>query len=174
MIDDFVELGRVVRPHGVGGAFIVSAHTENPATLLKGAGLELRSPDGRLQRRADGLTGRVAAQGLIVRIPGLRRREEASALQGWLLGLPRALLPSLPEDEVYWADLLGLAVETREGQILGRVEHLMEAGAGLILVVTDPAGREKLIPFQPEFVVTLDSGRLVLALPPGLIESQGG
>ncbi|MCL2029664.1 MAG: ribosome maturation factor RimM [Deltaproteobacteria bacterium] len=174
MTEGFVELGRVVRAHGLGGAFIISAHTENPAAILKGAGLELWSPDGSDRRGAEGLKGRTAGNGLIVKIPGLSRREEASALKGWRLVMPRALLPPLPEDEVYWADLLGLSVETRQGQALGRVERLMEAGAGLLLAVIGPGGREGLIPFQPEFVADLDlaSGRLVIDPPPGLMETQ--
>ena len=168
----FVELGRVLRPHGVDGAFILSAHTENSAAILKGAGLELWSPGGDKRRPIEGLTGRPAAQGFIVRIPGVSRREEASTLKGWRLVMPRDLLPPLPEDEVYWADLLGLAVETSQGQVLGRVENLMEAGAGLILVVIDPAGRERLIPFQPHVVADLNlpSNRLVIDPPPGLLE----
>ena len=169
---NFVELGRVLRPHGVSGAFIVSAYTEDPETLLTGSGLELWSPDGRTRRRAEGLTGRPATAGLIVKIPGLDRREEAAALKGWLLVRPRALLPPLPDDEVYWADLLGLSVSTPAGRALGRVGNLMEAGAGLLLVVSDQDGAERLIPFQPDFVAELDleGGRLVVDPPPGLLD----
>jgi 16S rRNA processing protein RimM len=172
MTAGFVELGRVLRPHGVGGALVVVAHTENPKTILEGAGLELRSPDGRAKRPAPLLTGRVTASGLIVKIPGLDCREEAASLKGWRLGLSRDLLPPLPDDEVYWADLLGLAVSTLDGRTLGRVEHLMEAGAGLLLVVAGPDGRETLIPFQPGFISEMDLAgrRLVVDPPPGLLE----
>jgi len=168
-----VELGRVLRPHGVGGAVVMASYAEDPAAVFKGAGLELRSPDGRERRRAEGLvmTGRASAGGFIIRIPGLGRREEAAALKGWRLVRPRALLPPLPDDEVYWADLLGLAVSTLDGRALGRVENLMEAGAGLLLVVTG-AGPERLIPFQPGFVADLDlpGRRLVVDPPPGLLD----
>jgi len=166
----FVELGRVVRPHGVGGAVIISAYTENPETLFNGAGLELWSPDGRERRRAEGLTGRAATNGLIVKFPGLRRREEAAALKGWRLVRPRALLPPLPDDEVYWADLPGLSVETIDGRALGRVGNLMEAGAGLLLAVTDHTGTERLIPFQVIVDLDLAGGRLVIDPPPGLLD----
>ena len=168
----FVELGRVLRPHGVGGAFLVATYTEDPETILAGAGLEIWSPDGRERRRAEGLTGRPGTTGLIVRLPGLSCREEAAALKGWRLVRPRALLPPLPDDEVYWADLLGLSVSTPAGRALGRVGNLMEAGAGLLLVVSDQDGAERLIPFQPDFVAELDllGGRLVVDPPPGLLD----
>jgi 16S rRNA processing protein RimM len=150
----------------VNGAVLILAYTENPVL----EGVELWSPDGRERRPLKGLTGRAAAGGLIVKIPGLGNREEAAALKGWRLVLPRALLPPLPDDEIYWADLLGLTVSTTAGQALGRVERLMEAGAGLLLVVADSAGRERLIPFQPDFVTDLADGRLVVDPPPGLLD----
>ena len=168
----FVDLGRVLRPHGVGGAFIISAYTEDPAAILEGAGLEFWSPDGLARRSAEGLSGRLAANGLIAKIPGLSRREEAAALKGWRLVGPRALFPPLPDDEVYWADLLGLTVSTTAGQALGRVENLLEAGAGLILAVTGQDGAERLIPFQPGLIADLDLAgrRLVVDPPPGLLD----
>ena len=168
----FVEMGRVLRPHGVGGAFIITAYTENPAAILKAAGLELWSPDNLERRRVEGLSGRSTTVGLIAKIPGLKSREEAAALKGWRLVSPRDLLPPLPDDEVYWADLLGLTVSTAAGQALGRVENLLEAGAGLILAVIDPAGLERLIPFQPHLIADLDLAgrRLVIDPPPGLLD----
>ena len=169
---NFVDLGRVLRPHGVSGAFIISAYTENPAAILEGAGLELWSPDGQTHRPAEGLSGRVTTVGLIARIPGISRREEAAALKGWRLVRPRALFPPLQDDEVYWADLLGLTVSTTSGLALGRVENLMEAGAGLILAVTGHDGAERLIPFQPGLIADLDLAgrRLVIDPPPGLLD----
>lgn len=88
--------------------------------------------------------------------------------------MAREHLPQPAEEEVYWADLLGLTVKTPEGLSLGRVEQLMEAGAGLILVVRDPEdqGRESLIPFQEEFLVELDikNSLVVIDPPPGLLD----
>ncbi|MDR3037965.1 MAG: ribosome maturation factor RimM [Candidatus Adiutrix sp.] len=170
----FVVLGQVARPHGVHGALVVVVHTENPAAVLESSELELRSPDGLNRRRVEGLTGRATAQGLIIKIRNITTREAAAGLKGWQLVTPRDALPPLSDDEVYWADLLGLAVFTPQGQALGRVEHLVEAGGGLLLAVPDPAeaGRERLLPFHEQFLVELNplAGRLVLDLPPGLLE----
>ena len=172
--EGYLTLGLVNRAHGVHGALVIRPFTENPAALLEGAGLELCSPDGRERRPAEGLKGRLAEQGLIVKLPGLTRREAAAALKGWRLVIPRRLLPPPPEDEIYQADLVGLKVFTLEGQALGRVTGLIEAGAGLLLAVTETTagGRERLIPFQEQFFdeVDLPGGRLVLNPPPGLLD----
>lgn len=169
-----VPLGHVSRPHGVHGAFIISPYAEDPGLILKGRHLELRSPDGRTRRPVEALKGKEAAQGLIVKIKNVTTREAAAALQGWSLVMAREHLPEPGEEEVYWADLPGLSVRTPEGRNLGRVEQLMEAGAGLILVVRDqedPA-KEYLLPFQEEFLVKLDipNGQIIINPPPGLLD----
>lgn len=169
-----IVLGHVSRPHGVHGALVITPYTEDPELILNGRHLELLSPDGRTRRPIDSLKGKQAAQGLIVKIKNVTTREAAGALRGWSLITAREHLPQPAEEEVYWADLLGLTVKTPEGRSLGRVEQLMEAGAGLILVVTDPEdqGRERLIPFQEEFLVELDieNGLVVIDSPPGLLD----
>lgn len=172
--DRYVALGHVSRPHGVHGALVISPYTDDPGLILKGAHLELISPDGRTRRPVESLKGKEAAQGLIVKIKNITTREAAGALQGWSLVMAREHLPAPAEEEVYWADLLGLTVKTPDGRSLGRVAHLMEAGAGLILVVPDQEDptREYLLPFQEEFLVKLDiqNGQVIVDPPPGLLE----
>lgn len=169
-----IVLGYVSRPHGVHGAFVITPYTEDPELILKGRHLEILSPDGQTRRPVESLKGKEAAQGLIVKIKNITTREAAGALRGWSLVIAREHLPQPAAEEVYWADLLGLTVQTPEGRSLGRVAQLMEAGAGLILVVADPEdqGREHLIPFQEEFLVKLDlkNGLVVIDPPPGLLD----
>lgn len=169
-----VVLGHVARPHGVHGALVITSYTDRPELILKGDNLTLCSPDGRARRPIESLKGKEAAQGLIVKIKNITTREAAGALKGWSLTMARENLPEAEGEEVYWADLMGLEVKTSGGLYLGRVEHLMDAGAGLILVVMDPGepGQELLIPFQEEFLVELDleKGWLIIDPPPGLLE----
>lgn len=172
--EGFIVLGHITRAHGVHGAFVVVAYSEDPQSVLSAGQLELLSPDGLTRLPVDSLKGKVAAQGLIVKIKGVSTREAAAALKGWRLGLERRYLPEAEEDEVYLADLVGLEVRTPEGLTLGRVLHLMEAGVGLILVVARAEEPEKeiLLPFHEEFVLDLDmeNRRLLFDPPPGLLD----
>ncbi len=169
----FVPLGHITRPHGVHGAFIIVPYTENPESILLGRNLKLMSPDGAI-RPISSLKGKEAAQGLIVKIFGVKNRDEAKKLSGWSVGVFRGDLPGLEEDELYWADLLELAVYTKEGETIGRVARLLDAGAGLLLAIVPPDDpeREILLPFNEEFVVSVDlpEGRLVMDPPPGLLD----
>ncbi|MDR1043751.1 MAG: ribosome maturation factor RimM [Candidatus Adiutrix sp.] len=172
--DDLLVVGHVARAHGLHGALLITSYAEDPRVILDGRHLELLSPDGQERRPVASLKGRPAARGLIVRIRDLTTREAAAALKGWRLVMERRHLPEPAEDEVYWADLLGLTVFDARGLELGRVERLMEAGAGLILVLASALkpGQELLLPYQEEFLLSLDlgRGRLVLDPPPGLLD----
>ncbi|RJE82272.1 ribosome maturation factor RimM [Paracoccus onubensis] len=109
---------------------------------------------------------RPVKNGMGARLSGISTREDAEALRGTTLWAPRDALPSLPDDEFYHADLIGLEVFDTGGQTLGRVRAIFDHGAGDILEV---AGRELLLlPFTREIVPTVDlkAGRII-ADPPG-------
>ena len=104
---------------------------------------------------------------LVARLSGVTDRDAASRLAGMRLYAERARLPPPDEDEVYHADLIGLAAEDETGRMLGRVTAVENYGAGDILSVA-PAdgGRDTLlVPFTRAFVPALDiaAGRLVVA-----------
>ena len=105
--------------------------------------------------------------GLGARLSGVETKEQADALKGVTLWADRAALPSLPDDEFYHADLIGLEVADPGGAVLGRVRAVYDHGAGDILEVAGPAG-VLLIPFTRAAVPTIDlaAGRIV-ADPPG-------
>ena len=103
--------------------------------------------------------------GLGARLGGVDTREQAEALKGVTLWAERAALPSLPDDEFYHADLIGLEVIDTGGQVLGRVRAIFDHGAGDILEIV---GKQVvMLPFTRAFVPTVDlkAGRIV-ADPP--------
>ena len=91
-------------------------------------------------------------KGLVVGLRDYTDRDQARSLIGLEIAVPRAELPAPEEGEYYWADLVGLKVETTEGQILGTVDHLIETGANDVLVVHGE-DRERLIPFVADQVI---------------------
>jgi 16S rRNA processing protein RimM len=100
-------------------------------------------------------------KGLIARLEQCDDRDAARALIGQPIATRRQQLPPPSSDEFYWVDLLGLAVETADGQPLGRVSHLLETGANDVLVVH--GDRERLVPFvwgQYVLDVDFDAGRV--------------
>ena len=114
---------------------------------------------------------RAIKNGFVARIVEVATKEEADALKGTSLFASREELPSLPDDEYYHADLIGLDVYDTGGTQLGRVKTVLDHGAGDILEVQRPGSSETvLLPFTLAAVPTVDlaAGRIVADPPDGL------
>ena len=83
----------------------------------------------------------------------------------------RKSFPPLSDDEVYFADLIGLQVVTRAGVDVGVVKDVLDTGATDMLVL-DRGGREAMLPNVAEFVLEMDlsAGKIVVEPPVGLID----
>ncbi|GMQ83328.1 MAG: ribosome maturation factor RimM [Gammaproteobacteria bacterium] len=105
--------------------------------------------------------GRQHGKGVVARLADCADRDQARALTGCEIGIPRDELPATQPGEYYWHDLQGLSVVTLAGELLGTVDHLIETGANDVLVVE--GDRKRLIPFvmgQVVVGVDLDKGEI--------------
>ena len=78
----------------------------------------------------------------------------------------------LGEHENYLHDLMGLQVETTDGQYLGALREVLFTNANDVYVVRGPAG-EVLLPAIRDVVLQVDlsTRRMVVALPEGLLDT---
>lgn len=155
-----VLLGRVTSAHGVSGWVRIESWTDPRRAIFDYSPWILRTPDGA-ERRLDRVSGRPQGKGLAAQIPGSEDRDQALALVGSEILVPREALPSPADGSIYWVDLEGLSVATLDGQELGTVSHLIATGANDVLVVR--GDRERLIPFLRDSVVRdidFDAGRM--------------
>ena len=159
--DRWVVLGRLVGSFGVHGWVKVAPLTENPTALIGCSTWWLRDASGWSQRRVIEVREHGAA--LIARIEGIADREQAAAAKGTVIGLRRDELPPAKDNEVYWADLPGLEVVNLSGELLGMVADVQDNGAqGVLRIRRDDGGPDRLIPFVPPIVssVDLEAGRV--------------
>lgn len=98
---------------------------------------------------------------LLAKLAGIENREQAQALKGKMVAVPRERLPQQGEGRFYTADLVGLEVVNVESASLGRVTGLFSNGAHDVMRIG--AGKdERLVPFVPAVVrkVDLAAGRI--------------
>lgn len=141
-------MGRIWGLYGVRGWVKVFSETEPRANLLTYQPWYLGT-ECRPWRLA---AGKPYNKGLIARLEGCEDRDQAAALVGLEIRIRRDQLPRLEADEFYWADLIGLSVETLEGIPLGRVNRVFATAANDVLVVK--GDRERLVPFVRDQIVT--------------------
>jgi 16S rRNA processing protein RimM len=167
MSDDLILVARVAGAFGVKGDVRITSFTADPMTLVEYR--RLLRQDG-----SPGLTltgGRPTKGGIIARVAEVETREQAEALRGLQLFIPRDRLPAPEEDEFYLADLIGLAVETPTGEPLGQVKSVHDFGAGDLLEIQPAAGASWWLPFTREAVPEVHiAARRLVAVPPEEIE----
>jgi len=152
-----VALGYISAVHGVKGWVKIHSWTRPIEAILDYQPWLL----GKEQKPVSIVDGRKQGKGLAALLPGANDREQASAFVGQKIFVQREQLPKTDPDEYYWSDLEGLEVYTLDGQILGRVDRLMETVSNDVLVIQGQ--REHLVPFiQGQFVkrVDLEAGRM--------------
>lgn len=146
--DRLVPIGRVGRPHGLDGAFVVEHASDD---------------DGRWQVGASLLVdGRAATIELSRRVGGGRRaiRLDRPVERGAVLAVERSELPSPGPDSYYAFQLVGLCVVDEDGGELGKVRLVHPGTANDNLELDDGS----LVPLIEDAVRTidLDGGRIVV------------
>ena len=156
-------VGRVSSAVGVRGEIRIATFTADPRALVTYR--DLLREDG-----APGLTltsGRPAKGGLVARAKGVETRNDAEALRGLQLYIPRDRLAAPDEDEFYLADLIGLEVRDLAGARVGIVKTIENFGAGDLAEIAPPSGPTYWLPFTKEAVpeVRIAEGCIVIDPP---------
>lgn len=144
-----IVLGKIASPFGVRGWTKVASYTEPTEGLLDYKVWEVNQ-NGK-KSRLTVQDGRVHGKFLAVKFNGIDDRDDVAKLTNALVELSREDLPEPQDGSYYWADLIGLSVQTVDGVDLGSVERIMETGANDVLVVS--GDRERLIPWIQEDVI---------------------
>lgn len=155
----FVTLGRISGAHGIQGWVRVHSDTSPRENIVSYSPWYLEHGGRRERRKVN--AGRRQGKGVVAKLAGCNDRDGAEALIGAAILVSRTQLPETAPGEYYWADLIGLRVETLDGVGLGRIERLFETGANDVIVVQ--GDRERLVPYIWEQVVRevdLEAGRM--------------
>ena len=162
-----VAIGAVTGAHGVKGQFKVKPFTESPRDIA--AYGPVQAGDRSLTLSVRGVT----SNGLVIAAAAeITDRDSAAALRGTRLEVDRSALPEAGTDEIYHTDLIGMSVESVDGEQLGRIAALHDFGAGEIAEVRPPRGPTVMLPFDAAFVpeIDLEARRVVVAPPEGLLD----
>lgn len=161
---DRVIVGTLGGAFGVQGEVRLKSFCADPAAIADYT--PLHTEDGRVFQQVV-LTGQLKG-GFSIRLDGVITKEDADALRNISLSADRSAMPSLPDDEYYYADLIGLTVLDTGGNALGTVKNVMDHGAGDLLEISVPDHAETvLLPFTAAAVPTVDlTARRVIADPP--------
>jgi len=155
-----IQLGFVGAPFGVRGWIKLRSHTDPPERLLDHRSLVLGQGSVWQNYRIEA-SGR-SGGALTVKLSGVEDRDQAQALRGSQVCVPRSELPRRDDKDFYRADLIGCDVVNIEGIGLGVVQHFIETPAQVLMVVRGT--QEFWIPAVPQHLrrVDLQARRVVV------------
>jgi 16S rRNA processing protein RimM len=167
-MSELISVGAIAGSYGVRGELRVKSYTAVPEDIETYS--PLVSEDG--SRSFNLAILRPIKNGFAARIAEVATKEDADALRGTVLYARRDQLPSLPDDEFYHADLIGLEVYDTGGVLLGRVKTVQNHGADdLLELQLSGSSATVFLPFTKAAVPTVDlaTGRLVADPPEGIL-----
>ncbi len=149
-----LEVGRIVKAHGIKGEVIVALTTNRTERLTPGSVLHSDARDFEV------LASSPHQDRWIVAFDGVSDRTQAESLRGTVL-----LAEPLDDPGAMWVhDLIDAEVFEATGRRLGRVVAV-EANPASDLLVLETGSQ---IPLT--FVVSREGGRVVVDIPPGLVD----
>ncbi len=128
--DDLIELGWILGAHGIQGWVKIRPFSSDSSALAQSKHWWLRSPPSRLPNASDASQDTVPFEVVWAKphgdtwlacLKGLHDRDQAQALKGQTIMVPRSAFAPLPDDEYYWVDLIGCDITT---DAHGALEHL--------------------------------------------------
>src|SRR6202167_3243736 len=147
-----IQLGFVGAPFGVRGWIKLRSHTDPPERLLDHRSLRI-GHGGVWQNYRIEASGR-SGRALTVKLAGVEDRNQALALRGAQVCVPRSELPQRDEKDFYRADLIGCEVVNLAGVRLGVVQHFVETPAHALMVVR--GAQEYWVPAVPQHLRRVD------------------
>jgi len=157
----FLEIGKIVKTHGLKGRLKAVAYLESEETLqsLKEVYLEGKTEEKKLFPLRGIRPGR---GNFILQLKDVDEIGKAAPLVGSRVLIPVAQREKLPDGEYYWQDLLGITAVTEDGHILGKIRGIIPTGSNDVYVCRE-GDREILLPAITEVIRKVDvEGRVMV------------
>ena len=146
----YIEAGRITSTHGVHGEVKIEVWLDTPEDLKHYRRVFIDGQEKKL------LSVRQQNRFVIVKLHQIDDINAAQPLKGKTVYIAREDAP-LPPGGYFLQDLLDAKVVLEDGSPVGVLTEILERPANNVYVVTDPDGREILIPVVPAFIIRADA-----------------
>lgn len=166
----FLVVGHLNKAHGTKGELYIWPLTDYPGShFIPGAvhlpgDRDAENPSSTLPELTIESV-RPYRKGFLARFAGVDDRTAAERLCGCYLLRPFETIDELADDEIFYHELLGATVVTREEAEVGTVTEVYPVRPSHLLEVTG-AGGDVLLPLHPRFVVEFDRERRRVVVDP--------
>ena len=169
-MEETLRVGVIASTHGIRGEVKVFPTTDDAKRfeklkeVLLDTGKELKTMEIQQVRFFKNM--------VIVKFKGYDTINDIEIYKGKDLLVTREHAVELGPDENYIVDLIGLSVETDEGELLGELTDVLITGANDVYEVTRTDGKKVLLPAIKDCVldVDLEAGKVLVHVLEGLLD----
>jgi len=160
-MEDFFVIGQIVNTQGHKGEVRVLPLTDFPERYLDLDSVLLDLPGGLQETQIEAV--RYHKQFIILKLVGCETMDQAEKLKNVYIKVKPEQAVELPEGHYFIKDIIGLEVFTLEGELLGRIEDVLQVTSNDIYVVKN-GKKEILIPAIKDVVkeINLESRRMLI------------
>ena len=152
MKKQFLEIGKIVNVHGLGGVVKVMPWCDSAEFLCEFETLYRGKDHTPMEIERASVQKNMA----LIKFSGIDTPEAANALRNTVLYMNRADV-ELDDDTYFIQDLQGMqVVDADDGRTYGTLHDVLQTGANDVYEVQSPAGKMLLVPVIPEVVLKVD------------------
>lgn len=168
MKNSLLEVGKIVNTHGLRGEVKVVAWTDSPDDFEKIKTVYIKMKSEQISLKIKSI--KYQKNNLIIKFDEFNDINEVLPYKNAVLYADREELGPLDEGVYYIVDLIGLDVITEDGEKVGVICDVFNAGASDIYDVKREGKKNLLLPVIDEVVkeVDLENGRVVVNIMEGL------
>ena len=153
-MDNYLEIGKIVNSYGLKGFIKVLPLTDNIKRyeLLKTIFIDYRNN----LETFDIEEVKYHKNFVLLKLKGIDDINQVEKYKESYIKIDRKDGVKLPKDAYYIVDLIGLNVETIEGEYLGKIDDIIPTGSNDVYVVKNELGKQILIPAIKSVVKEID------------------
>lgn len=160
---NFLEIGKIVAPHGLSGEVRVAPWCDDCDFLC---GFKKLYFDEKGEKKVEILSAKTHKNVVRMKIAGVDSVDQAELMRGKILFMSRDDV-DLPEGRFFIQDVLGLAVWDADNNVCyGKVTDVLKTGANDVYQVTDSRGKDYLIPAIEDVVCAIDVKNKTMKIRP--------
>ena len=151
-MEELLQVGVITSTHGVRGEVKVFPTTDDAARFKKLKHVLL----GRERKPLEIQGVKFFKQFVILKFKGIDNINDIEKYKRCPLLVERKDAVELEEDEYFIADMIGIQVETEDGEVFGTLKDVMETGANDVYVIETEEHGEVLVPAIKECILDVD------------------
>lgn len=148
-MEEFIEIGEIVRAHGINGEVKVKKLTSDSARFKRLKLVYIDEKPYKIMQLRD------ADDFVYLRFIGVSDRNTAASLKGKFISVNRVNAIDLEEGEYFIVDLVGASIVTESGNKLGIIKDIFSFGAADVIEATGERGNFSF-PFLKKIVSEID------------------